>query len=172
MEERELQELLRKNPHLRIVGDTSNTRNTSNACNTRTTGNEVIQPDEQLRVEADAMLESHLQAEIRRIALSSGWLYYHTFRSKKSDVGFPDTVLLRAGLKGELYFVECKRQGENPSESQQLWLDTVKMFKALARDFLGMDVIVDGFVWRPLDLLTGRIEKLLSFTPREEPTTH
>jgi len=111
------------------------------------------------------MLESKLQSELRRIALANNWLYYHTHSSKKSDVGFPDTVLLRITLKyGELYFVECKRQDQEPTEEQQRWIEGVKAFRLRALNFAGMDVTVDAFVWRPMDLLSGNIERILNAT--------
>lgn len=165
MDEQELAERLRNNPDLRRLnpGITDSTGNTGN---TRVT---VIQPTEQeLRDRAEAMLESELQSELRRIALANHWLYYHTHSSKKSDVGFPDTVLLRITLKGgELYFVECKRQDQEPTEEQQRWIEGVKAFRSRALNFEGMNVTVDAFVWKPADLLTGRIEQVLNRRPNE-----
>lgn len=162
MDEQELAERLRNNPDLRRL----NPGITDSTCNT---ANPRITPTEQeLRDKAAAMLESELQSELRRIALANNFLYYHTHSSKRSDVGFPDTVLLRITLKhGELYFVECKREGQDPTEEQQRWIEGVAAFRLRALYFAGMDVTVNAFVWRPLDLLTGVIEETLK---PKEPT--
>jgi hypothetical protein len=155
MDEQELAERLRKNPNLRIVGDTSNTRNTNNDNNACNTNNVDIDA-------AEAMLEAELQDHVRRTALANGWLYYHTYRSKRSEPGFPDTVLLKVGLKGWLYFVECKRESEKPTDEQKAWLAALHSFRILAKNFTGMDIDVAGFVWRPSDWLSGKIAATLS----------
>jgi hypothetical protein len=158
MDEHELEERLRNNPSLRRLNpDLCNTPSTSN---TRST---VIQPDEKkLHDKAEAMLEAELQNEVRKLALASGYLYYHTHNSRKSDIGFLDTVLLRVRLKtAELYLAECKRQSEDPTEEQLKWIEALKAFIERAGDFKGMNVIVGVFVWRPMDLLTGIIAQTL-----------
>ena len=63
--------------------------------------------------------ESVLQAKVRQVALAAGWLYYHTHDSRKSDTGFPDTVLCRPG---ELVFLELKAARKKPSQAQAVWL--------------------------------------------------
>lgn len=152
-----LQEVLNKNPDLRRrnPGITDNTSNVSN---------ERITPTEQeLRDKAAAMLESELQSELRRIALANGWLYYHTYSSKRSDPGFLDTTLLRIRLKtAELYFVECKTEDGKLTTDQEQWFEALKAFRSRAQDFASMDVTVNVFVWKPMDLLNGTIERTLS----------
>ncbi len=157
LDEQELAERLRRNPDLRRLnpGITDSSSNVDNA--------RITPSEEELRAEAEAMLESKLQSELRRIALAAGWLYYHTHDSRRSDEGFLDTVLLRITLKhGELYFVECKREGQDPTEEQQRWIEGIKAFRARALNFAGMDVTVDAIVWRPMDLLSGNIERVLN----------
>jgi hypothetical protein len=66
-----------------------------------------------------------------------GWrLCYHTLRSKGSQSGFPDRVLVR----DRIIFAELKREHGKPTETQREWLD------ALAA--VGAEV----YLWRPSDL--------------------
>jgi len=68
-----------------------------------------------------------------------GWrpeLCYHTLRSKGSQSGFPDRVLVR----DRIIFAELKRDKGKPTEAQKEWLD------ALAG--AGAEV----YLWRPQDL--------------------
>jgi hypothetical protein len=91
---------------------------------------------------AKAMLEAELSDEIRKLAEPLGIMRYHTYDSRKSEPGFPDEVL--AGRR-QMLFRELKRQGKNPTAAQQAWLDRLQA--------LGHDV----GVWRPEDLVSGRI---------------
>lgn len=100
---------------------------------------------------ADAMLESELQAKVRRRAHQHGFtLIYHTHRSDRSDPGFPDLVLVN---DTRLVFVELKRQKAEPTPIQKRWL------YGLAAT--GVEV----YVWRPSDLLDGSIDTYLRGTP-------
>jgi len=68
-----------------------------------------------------------------------GWrpdLTYHTLRSKGSQSGFPDRVLVR----DRIIFAELKREQGTPTETQREWLN------ALAS--AGAEV----YLWRPSDL--------------------
>lgn len=83
------------------------------------------------------------------LAATLGWtLRYHVLRSKGSQPGFPDRVLVR----DRIMYVETKTEKGKPSEEQVGWLD------ALAR--AGGEV----YLWRPRDLdeaarvLSGRWE--------------
>lgn len=64
------------------------------------------------------------------------WLRYHTLRSKGSDAGFPDLVLLRPP---RMIVAELKTDRGNVTEAQTMWLD------AFSR--CGAEV----YVWRPRD---------------------
>lgn len=117
-DEHDLLELFERNPSLRARNPDLYDSITGNTC---ITPNARITPTEkELQDRAAAMLESELQNELRKLALGAGYLYYHTHNSRRSDVGFPDTVLARVTLKtAELYFVECKKQSEEPTDDQR-----------------------------------------------------
>lgn len=162
-DENDLNEILNRNPDLRRRNpDLCNTGDTPRTRNTRIADSVVLRAEAELREQAEAMLEGALQSGLRRIALAAGYLYYHTHNSRRSDSGFPDTVLLRIRLRtAQFYFVECKKQNENPSDEQQKWIEALRAFEGRAGHFLGLPVIVKVFVWRPMDLLDGTIERTL-----------
>ena len=87
---------------------------------------------------AAAMAERHLLACVRQLALSTGWLFYHTHNSERSDPGFPDVVLCRPGA---LIFAELKDARRKPTEDQIVWLDV------LQHSISGCEV----YLWRPAD---------------------
>jgi hypothetical protein len=80
--------------------------------------------------------------ELAEQTATLGILRYHTHDSRRSEPGFPDEVLV--GRRRMLYR-ELKQQGKKPTAAQQKWLDRLQA--------LGHDV----GVWRPEDLLSGRI---------------
>jgi len=57
-------------------------------------------------------------------------------RLPRNDAGFPDLVLIR---RPRLVVVECKRDGEYPSDAQRGWLDA---FAACE---------IETYLWRPSD---------------------
>lgn len=68
-----------------------------------------------------------------------GWrpeLCYHTLRSKGSQSGFPDRVLVR----DRIIFAELKREQGKPTETQREWLDGLAGAGA------------EVYLWRPSDL--------------------
>lgn len=94
---------------------------------------------------AKAMLESELANEISALAAVLGLLRYHTYDSRRSEPGFPDEVLVGR----RTLFRELKQQGKHPTAAQQRWLDRL----AAAGHDVG--------VWRPEDLISGRIAREL-----------
>ena len=95
---------------------------------------------------ARTISEKDLQEQVRQMAVTLGWLYYHTHNSRHSPEGFPDCVL----VKGErLVIAELKRWDKNPTPAQYEWLN------ALGK------VSKEVFVWRPQDLLDGTIANVL-----------
>ena len=96
---------------------------------------------------ADASTEAELRARILRCAQPHGWLHYHTWNSRKSDVGFPDDVLVKPG---RLIFAELKSRTGKPTAAQARWL------AVLARSVPG----VETYLWRPADV--SAIEQLLT----------
>lgn len=96
---------------------------------------------------ARAMSEDYLDDQIRALAKDLRLLRYHTFDSRKSPSGFPDLVLV--GACGIL-FRELKKESEKPSPAQQKWLDALTCTGQ------------DAAVWRPSDLLSGRVARELT----------
>jgi hypothetical protein len=88
-----------------------------------------------------------LDAHVRKLCDDLGLLRYHTHDSRRSPRGYPDLTL--CGLGG-VAFRELKAQQGKVSREQQVWLD------ALAA--AGADVDV----WRPADLLSGRVARELA----------
>lgn len=89
-----------------------------------------------------AMTEAELAEQIRQYARTLGMLRFHTYDSRRSEAGFPDEVLVG---NRRVLFRELKRQGKNPTPAQQQWITRMEA--------AGLDVDV----WRPEDLLSGRI---------------
>lgn len=86
-----------------------------------------------------------LDAHVRRLLRDLGLRGYHTHDSRRSESGYPDwTITGRRTI-----FRELKTQRGKVSRAQQEWLDAL----TAAGD--------DASVWRPMDLLTGRIAREL-----------
>jgi hypothetical protein len=86
------------------------------------------------------ILEDAWDAQLFRgpksLATATGWVTYHTLRSKGSRSGYPDRTCVRE----RILFVELKREKTKPTPDQVDWLDR------LAR--AGGEV----YLWRPSDL--------------------
>lgn len=85
---------------------------------------------------APGQSEKEFMAEVRAIAKRAGWRCYHTFSSKKSEAGWPDLVLCRAG---RILFRELKTEEGQTTADQDSWLECLK------------DAGQDACVWRPSD---------------------
>jgi hypothetical protein len=89
------------------------------------------------------------------VAAMLGWrLCYHTLRSKGSQSGFPDRVLVReriifVELKRELTGKKSEDEKRQPTEHQREWLDGLAAAGA------------EVYLWRPSDL--DEIAKILSW---------
>jgi hypothetical protein len=95
-------------------------------------------PADQARAELYKMLsEAELLEQVRAAARALGWLSYHTWRSDRSEAGFPDLCLVRAP---RLIFAETKRENGRVSDAQRGWLDQ-----------LAACTSVEAVVWRPSD---------------------
>ena len=77
--------------------------------------------------------EADFQWWLRKRALEFGWLYHHNYDSRRSDPGFPDTVMVRGD---RIIFAELKTPKGKLSGPQTTWLEA-----------LG-DVDVASYVWR------------------------
>lgn len=94
------------------------------------------------------MTEAQLLDNVRKLSLLTGWLFYHTYDSRRSDAGWPDTVMLNVRQR-RILFVELKARKGQLRPMQVVWL------QALAE--VGMETAV----WRPQQWLDGTIERAL-----------
>lgn len=128
-------------------------------------------PEEYRLAQARAMTEDQLLGAVlgtpRRpgLALSLGWRGYHTHRSQHSPAGFPDLALVR---RGRLIMAELKREKGKTTPAQDGWLEDLAEVAEHAHNpdaeaLLGDDYrpAVAVYVWRPSDLLEGRIAEAL-----------
>ena len=97
--------------------------------------------DAQLAI-AKSMSERVLQAHVIRMAHALGWLCYHTHDSRRSAEGFPDLTLARGK---RVLFAELKAERGRTTEAQDRWLMELP----------------DAYLWRPRDLLSREIERVL-----------
>jgi len=65
--------------------------------------------------------EDEFRQQVEEYAAMLGWLTYHTHDSRKSDKGFPDTVLVRE----RLILVEFKIATGKLSREQVAWRDAL-----------------------------------------------
>ena len=84
-----------------------------------------------------AVTEAQFQDQVRQAALWSGWAFYHTRDSRKSDEDFPDCLMLRPP---RMIVAELKREGKDPTPGQQWWLAHFQCCGA------------ETHVWRPSDI--------------------
>lgn len=68
--------------------------------------------------------ERAFQAKLRRAALDLGLLYFHTYDSRRSDAGWPDTAICDP-MRRVLYLWELKRTGGKPTKEQVQWLSAL-----------------------------------------------
>lgn len=104
-----------------------------------------------VKVRAEAMLEEDLYRTVTEMATTYRWRWYHTHDSRKSNVGFPDLVLVR---EHRLLVVELKRQKGRWRPGQQEWLADVARVPG-----------VEAYLWRPMDLFSGEIQRVLEPGP-------
>jgi hypothetical protein len=97
------------------------------------------------------MPEAELEEHIRYACKQVGVIYVHHRRSQETEAGFPDDVLI--GPRGVLWR-ENKRTGYDPTPAQRRVLDALTE--------AGQDVAV----WRPVDLLSGRVSREIAAISR------
>jgi hypothetical protein len=91
-------------------------------------------------------LDGRLRAMLRRDFPQLAW--QHNSDSRRAHSGWPDWVI--GARPGGVLVRELKREHLNPTRAQQEWLDILEA--------AGLDV----GVWRPSDLLSGRIARELA----------
>ena len=84
------------------------------------------------------MTETQFLKSVVSVAEDGGWLVYHTYDSRRSQAGFPDLVMTKAG---RTIFAELKSQKGRIKAAQQNWLDE-----------LGKTQGLEVFLWRPSDM--------------------
>jgi hypothetical protein len=87
---------------------------------------------------AAAVSEADWLAQVRAAAQLTGWRTYHTWRSDRSEGGFPDLVLCRPP---RVILAELKREKGRLSALQEAWLEDLRAC-----------VGVETYVWRPSEL--------------------
>ena len=81
--------------------------------------------------------EKQFQGQIKDLAQTFGFLYYHTWRAIHSPAGFPDTVL----VKGKrLLFCELKSEKGQPTIEQCEWLEALNGVPG-----------IEAYLWKPSD---------------------
>ena len=87
--------------------------------------------------------ESDFQEWLRQLALTYGYMYYHTHKAINSPSGFPDTVMVRLEPSPRLIFAELKiddLKNSQPSPSQWAWLNVLQHVPS-----------IECYLWRPSD---------------------
>lgn len=80
--------------------------------------------------------EKDWSKQVAQLALQLGWRRYHTFRSERSQPGFPDETLVR----DRVIFLELKTETGKVSDAQRSWLCAL------------LDAGAEAYVARPRDL--------------------
>lgn len=68
--------------------------------------------------------EGVLEARLRTFAKAAGYLYYHTYNSKRSDPGYVDCTIVHPD-GGPLFLWELKSAEGQVSPAQRRWLDAL-----------------------------------------------
>lgn len=97
------------------------------------------------------MSEAQLQAAIIEAATALGWLTYHTFDSRRSNLGWPDLAMVR---RGRMVIAELKAEKGVVSLEQQRWIDE------LGAVFVANDRVT-VHIWYPRDWVNGTVEQVL-----------
>jgi hypothetical protein len=92
--------------------------------------------------------EAELLEAVRDLARWRRWLIYHTYRSTRSNPGFPDLVLVRGD---RLVFAELKSAGGKLSAAQRGWREAL----------LALDGIVEYHLWTPKEWNDATIDAVL-----------
>lgn len=97
--------------------------------------------------------ERQFQDAVTERARAHGWSFvYHTYRSTRSDHGFPDLVLVRPQTS-QVVFVELKAMKGKLSIEQEAWQAALAALQG--------DGTVRIYLWRPCCWNSGEIEAVL-----------
>lgn len=104
---------------------------------------------------AATMSEDDLMGHIATLCKDLGLLAYHTHNSRRSKAGYPDWTI---AAPGGVLFRECKDEKRKPTAEQSTWLATLQ-----AAGY-------DADLWRPRDLVSGRIgQELVALARKASP---
>lgn len=106
------------------------------------------------RIAARDMRERVLQQAVRDLCRTYGNLHYHTHRSERSEVGYPDSTIV-AGDR--LIFAELKTETGRITVDQARWIEALSRCACQACGAPAAAVRI----WRPSDLLAGRVAEEL-----------
>jgi VRR-NUC domain len=93
-----------------------------------------------VRFKPPQQTERQFERAVVEYAELNHWLVYHTFDSRRSNPGFPDLVMTRAGA---LIFAELKTEKGRLSRAQKQWIGDLEAVAGWPTD------AVEVFVWRP-----------------------
>lgn len=89
--------------------------------------------------------EADFATWLKDTALTAGWLYYHTFDSRRSDEGFPDVVMIK---DVRMIVAELKAEGQHPTPKQVIWLEA---FRIAGRHPAADGLTAEVYLWYPHD---------------------
>ena len=92
-----------------------------------------------MRLKTRGLTEKEWMQQVVTLARLKGWLCYHTHDSRRSEPGFPDLVLVKAGHP--VIFAELKTEKGRVMPSQAMWLETLR----------AAVLPPNVHVWRPAD---------------------
>lgn len=96
-----------------------------------------------------AWTEAQLQNHVQQLLDAGGWTWHHETDSRKSKAGFPDLVMVHP--QHGVLWRELKTEKGRLRPDQTRWLDSLHSAGE------------DADVWRPRDVVSGRIrEELLT----------
>ena len=93
------------------------------------------------------MTESELMEAVRQLAALRGWHYLHHYDSRRSAPGWPDCVMVRGP---RMVCAELKSEIGKATEAQMIWLEVLAQVPG-----------IECHLWRPADLRSGEIDKVL-----------
>lgn len=87
------------------------------------------------------MTEKEFMAIVVRHAKDHSWRVYHTYRSDRSEPGFPDLVMARRSgvTSGRVVFAELKKETGKTTQAQLEWLRELEQCGQ------------EAYLWRPSD---------------------
>jgi hypothetical protein len=82
-----------------------------------------------------SITERVFQANVLTLARLYRWAPYHTYRSDRSEAGFPDLVMVRPP---RVVFAELKTEKGKASDAQRGWLELLAVCPG-----------IETYLWRP-----------------------